>query len=122
MRKLASLSITSGTGENVGFALDSLLLPSLSELRLKNCTALTGLPWPKAEVLSLVSRSSCNLTKLSVQNFPSCDGDAMECIENIRSLADLQITKNHHNIVTDHELRHHARTLTQWKKLHTLTR
>lgn len=100
---LRSLIAFSGFNEDLGRFLACLELPALEDLELALRVPPTASHqmtlWPKAEVFSLVHRSSNPLRKLSIREFLTEEGDPPECIKTIPNLAILVMVYAGENII-----------------------
>jgi hypothetical protein len=90
---LPSLSVLQlATNLDPGPLLDSLVLPHLVHLEI-DFIALSYRPnvWPKAQIVSLVTRSSCRLQTLILRNKRIYEADLIECCRSIPTLHHLLV-------------------------------
>lgn len=101
---LQSLVVTVGMNEDIGPFLDSLVLPLVSDIELttQSTHAIShhSHVWPKLQLLSLVSRSSCPLMKLCLKGMKTDDEDLFDCVRLIPSLEDVVVLYDGRNVVS----------------------
>lgn len=93
MKNLCSLHLT--TNRNPGCFLDTLILPCLIQLEIDFVDVkLEPTIWPRTQVTSLVTRSSCRVQSLILRNKIILETDLVECCQCIPSLRHLLVTGN----------------------------
>ena len=104
--RLQSLTVIVGINEDSGPFLDSLVLPLLRDMELtiqisESSVSYHTHVWPKLQLLSLVSRSSCPLRRLCLKGTIPHNADLIDCVLDIPSLVDIVALYNGRNLVTN---------------------
>jgi hypothetical protein len=106
MPRLSSLELESWS-DGLGVLLDSLIIPSLREIRLDLPRA--PRQWCKNELLALIDRSSSPLKKLDIRQKDISRADITACFENIQTLHEVYVRggrpRTYYRTTLDRDLR-----------------
>jgi hypothetical protein len=87
--RLRRMDLTIDEGHSGETVLDHITLPLLDWLKLTFMVYVE--PWPQESFLSLISRSSCNLTVLTLEWPDITDNQFLECLRRLPSLVELNL-------------------------------
>jgi hypothetical protein len=95
---LTKLNADAQGSENLGDLFDGLVVPSMNDFRITHSSKPR---WAQQQFLSLITRSSCVLTKLHFTDITMTDDQLIECLNSVHSLVEIFIRHYRSHLVTN---------------------